>query len=310
MISDYQNSIKALTEIGLNNLEAEIYLELSNEPGASGYKIAKNLKKQTANIYKALETLQAKGAILTEANGSNSTYYAVPVSDYMDILEIELKRKRAETEEVLKNLKKSKPEEKIYKLESVAQTIQIARKLIDTAKTYIVAEVYPAILPKLRESFAEAAARGVKVILQVYDDIEIPGCDLRRFEGGELHLKLWNAQFFWMGVDRKEALVSCYEKSGQELYQAVYSKNEFLSAFIMAGLMQNLHLHNIMEDLTSAQNRQDIERVIAKYADLQYQNSIYTRDCRTEFYQKLTNWDEFDRQLRSLKERKDKIIIE
>ncbi len=38
-------SIKALTDLGLNNLEANVYLALLKEPGITGYRVGKTIPK-------------------------------------------------------------------------------------------------------------------------------------------------------------------------------------------------------------------------------------------------------------------------
>src|SRR5262249_42168099 len=54
----------ALADLGFTALEAEIYLLLLAESPATGYRIAQRLAKPTANVYKGLESLEQKGAVL------------------------------------------------------------------------------------------------------------------------------------------------------------------------------------------------------------------------------------------------------
>jgi sugar-specific transcriptional regulator TrmB len=55
---------EALTQLGLNQLEAEVYRFLISEHPASGYRVSQGISKPTANVYKALESLLKKGAVL------------------------------------------------------------------------------------------------------------------------------------------------------------------------------------------------------------------------------------------------------
>ena len=50
-----ESSITALTDLGLNNLEANVYLALLKEPGTTGYRVGKTLGKAVSNVYQALE---------------------------------------------------------------------------------------------------------------------------------------------------------------------------------------------------------------------------------------------------------------
>lgn len=56
--------MEALTQLGLNQLEAEVYRFLVGEHPASGYRVSQGISKPTANVYKALESLLRKGAVL------------------------------------------------------------------------------------------------------------------------------------------------------------------------------------------------------------------------------------------------------
>ena len=60
---NHQVICQQLTEMGFTSLEAEIYLFLITTGSETGYAIAKGLNKATANVYKALDSLSAKGAI-------------------------------------------------------------------------------------------------------------------------------------------------------------------------------------------------------------------------------------------------------
>src|SRR5262244_1295461 len=79
-------AIDALTRLGFTALEAEVYTWLLGEPGATGYRIAQGIGKPVANTYKALESLQKKGAILVEEDESRLCR-AVPPEELLTQLE-------------------------------------------------------------------------------------------------------------------------------------------------------------------------------------------------------------------------------
>jgi len=81
-----KQQIEVLTDLGLNNLEAEIYLTLLKESDLTGYKIAKILGKQRSNIYKAIESLLQKGAILINEQNNSNIYSAIPITSYITLL--------------------------------------------------------------------------------------------------------------------------------------------------------------------------------------------------------------------------------
>ena len=60
-----------LSSFGFSDLEANAYINLLQEPGITGYRVAKNLGKPVANTYKALDSLIKKGLIIAEENDKN-----------------------------------------------------------------------------------------------------------------------------------------------------------------------------------------------------------------------------------------------
>ena len=49
--------ITQLTSLGLNRLEANVYIDLLKHKASTGYAIGKRLGKATANVYKAIDAL-------------------------------------------------------------------------------------------------------------------------------------------------------------------------------------------------------------------------------------------------------------
>ncbi len=60
----------ALVPFGFTALEAEVYAFLLGEAPATGYRIAQGIGKPAANTYKAIQSLERKGALTVEAEGS------------------------------------------------------------------------------------------------------------------------------------------------------------------------------------------------------------------------------------------------
>ena len=65
-----------LSQLGFNQLEAEVYRFLISESPSTGYRVSQGISKPTANVYKALESLLKKGAVLQ--NDSRKKSY-VPI---------------------------------------------------------------------------------------------------------------------------------------------------------------------------------------------------------------------------------------
>ena len=57
---------ESLKQLGLNNLEAEVYIHLLTNYPMTAYKVGKGINKPTANVYKAIESLSKKGAVIID----------------------------------------------------------------------------------------------------------------------------------------------------------------------------------------------------------------------------------------------------
>lgn len=65
-----QKAADALIGFGFTALESAVYAFLLQESPATGYRIAQSIGKPAANTYKAIESLDRKGAIILEESGS------------------------------------------------------------------------------------------------------------------------------------------------------------------------------------------------------------------------------------------------
>ena len=89
--SDY---IEPLLELGFTEIEARVYGFLVEDSPATGYRISHAIGKQPPNTYKAIASLEAKGAILVE-KGETKQCRAVPPEELLENLERRFRSQRA-----------------------------------------------------------------------------------------------------------------------------------------------------------------------------------------------------------------------
>ena len=77
--------IDDLQELGFTGLEAEVYIHLAQGEASTGYAIARALNKPTANTYKAIAALEAKGAVIVDDGDTRACWAASawPMSWFM-----------------------------------------------------------------------------------------------------------------------------------------------------------------------------------------------------------------------------------
>ena len=84
--------LKLLRELGLSELEANIYIWLLENKRSTGYKISGQIGKPVANTYKALKSLQNKGAVISDDSKGTTYFDTIPIEEFLNKLENEFKR--------------------------------------------------------------------------------------------------------------------------------------------------------------------------------------------------------------------------
>ena len=223
-------------EIGFTRLEAAIYISLARETGATGYKIAKIIGKPVPNTYKALESLQSKGAIISDGSGKSRLYSALPISVYLDHIEKDFKTRRSNIEDSLKNLEVSRRDEGIYRLENVEQVFELTRDMLKSAERLVLVDAFPKSLAKIKKDLKKLAKRGVIVVIQAFDEDEIDGCVVLN-NGTKEQMELLPGEWFNVIVDAEQYILAFLDKDIEDVYEAVWTKSPFVSLVMFNGLM-------------------------------------------------------------------------
>ncbi len=207
-------------ELGLSGLEAEAYLAVIAESDSTGYRISQVLGKPAPNIYKALDSLVIKGAILADEGSRSRTFTAVPVREQIVQRSHRLEELADEIEKGLERIQKPRSEEGVYKLSTVHQVMARAAEMIENACNTIITDADNRPMQQLSGYFQAAAERGVRVLLHGRDVLSIPGCDFissvtEGFQGDMLILI----------TDKREYLIAFMSNDMKSLNDGVWSRN-------------------------------------------------------------------------------------
>ena len=258
-----QEAIQKLRNIGLNNLEAEVYLLLLGEQSLTAYRIAKLLKKPSANIYKAVEVLMGKGAVIVE-EGSKKLYRAIAPGEFIAMQEQAFKQKAKEAEDALANIQTKGKEEKTYSLDSVDLALEKAKRMIEAASVVVVVDAFPLALESVLIPLTEAAERGVKVFVQSYSEIEIDGVEVFVTQNYDQVLTYWESEQLNIVVDGQECLIGLFDKSLSKVFHATWSTNVYLSCILHAGRMCEQTIHKLLAVPDSKDKLAAIESILAE----------------------------------------------
>jgi sugar-specific transcriptional regulator TrmB len=233
MSHDYDSS--PLQALGFTETEALVYGYLVEHSPATGYRISHAIGKQPANTYKALRSLESKGAIMIESGKSNMCQ-AVPPDEVLDSLEKQFQRHRLEAKRELQALPSPSMYPGVFHLKSVEQVIQRASVMIGEARKIVLCDLSPGPCEQLTAVLRETAASGVVVACHVYADEEIEGVHTLNMTDRDLESIDWPGQQISVVVDSCEHVLGLLSKDMESVHEAVWSSSNFLSC------MQHNHL--------------------------------------------------------------------
>ncbi len=264
-------NLQPLVDLGLTSLEAEVYAFLLENSPATGYGAAKGLGKPAANVYKALESLQNKGAILVE-DSKTRLCRAVPARELLESLERQFRAARDEAAAELNRLRTSPEDQRVYQLKTVEQVIGRHRRMLADCKRVGLFDLFPFAVDMLKPDIEAAAARGVEITVKVYAPTEIVGVEIFLDSRGEEILGKWPGQWANGVIDGAEHVVAYLSRDLSRVHQAVWSCSPVLSLVYYGGLVnelavemlwsrldKGLTMKKVRETLANVQNRLTME---------------------------------------------------
>jgi sugar-specific transcriptional regulator TrmB len=223
------NAVKALSDLGFTALEAEVYVLLLAESPATGYRIAQLLGKPTANVYKALASLEQKGAVLVE-EGPNRLARAIGPDELLAQAERGFRARRERAQRVLARMGAGAGDQKLYPLRGYDQVFERVRAMLERAEKLAILDLFPAPLALLRPNIEAAIARGVDVSLEVYEPTTLAGADIVLSWTPDQTLQRWPGEAIHLVVDAREWLIALLARGERRVLQAFWTASPFLAA--------------------------------------------------------------------------------
>jgi sugar-specific transcriptional regulator TrmB len=222
------DAIQALVRLGFTALEAAAYTWLLGEPGATGYRIAKGIAKPVANTYKALESLQHKGAIVVEED-ENRMCRAVPAEELLQQLERGFAADRSDAARALARVAGRDGDDRVYTLRTAPQVLERARIMLRNARKVALVDAFPGALAVLRAEIMAAASRGIDVAIKAYRPIDLGKAETFVPPDAGRVLARWQGEWLNLVVDGAEHLLALFDTSLTEVHQAIWSGSPYLS---------------------------------------------------------------------------------
>lgn len=249
-----------LREMGLSDLEANVYIWLLENKRSTGYKIAVQISKPVANTYKALKSLEKKGAVVCDSS-SNKTYFdTIPVEEFLNKIEKEFIKQRKKIINEVKKLDVQQEPIGIYELQSQELVFEKAIGMINTAENTLLIDCFPAPMKIIKEHFTEKRSKDVSIYVKIYSDENIDNVHQIKAANTELPYTELEGQWLIVLKDTVESLIAFFNKDGTELNHCVWIKDPFISFVLFNG---SAHEFNFTEVYEKVYNNEDnkIEKI-------------------------------------------------
>ena len=257
-----ESSITALTDMGLTNLEALVYLALLNEPGVTGYRIGKSIGKPAPNVYTALESLMKKGAVLLNYVGKDKKYSPVPVTEFARRVRSDADQKAANLEAELREFTAVPEDTGIYKLENEPQLFEKANAMLDGSRSTVLLTADTDFILRLQDSLAAAAERGVRVLILTFDrDLIIEGCEMLRLIP-KCGVNAWPGYWIVLDVDGIQHIIAFFEDM-DTLTHAIWCNDQYVSFWIHFGMLADFTLMTFFRKSRSQKDMDDMRQMLA-----------------------------------------------
>jgi sugar-specific transcriptional regulator TrmB len=264
-MTNTRECVESIVDMGFTELEAEVYVFLLQSSPATGYRVAKELQRSFTTIYKALASLEDKGAILVD-EGESRLSRPVPLDELLDQIEVRFRERRRRAGEAGKQLPRVAPDARIYQLSTVAQVYERSRGMLEAARERVLLELFPEPLAALRESVESAAARGIDVTARIYEPAPLAGARVVLSPFGAETLEAFRSEWLSVFVDGRQCLLGSFAKSGATVLQAMWSESPILARSLYDYVNSDLHHYAFRPILESATS---LEEARAAYAELQ-----------------------------------------
>jgi HTH-type transcriptional regulator, sugar sensing transcriptional regulator len=220
----------SLEGLGLNRVEAEVYVTLVQHGPLSGYRVGQLLGRPDANVYKALASL-ANRRLALEQTGERKTYRATPFPEIVDALRADLEsRTELAAAEVGRIAAVAADDWALYHVSTYEHAIGKASALFDDATTSILIDAPAAIVEEFRAPLERAAARGVAVLIKSYTDAGIRGATNAFSDESARTYDRWLVDWLNVVVDASNTIIVYFARDAEHsVLQGVWTESPYLS---------------------------------------------------------------------------------
>lgn len=248
-----------LMELGFTALEAEVYSHLLLESPITGYRIAQALKKPAPNIYKSLQSLEAKGAIMVD-DGQNRLCRPVPPDELLAHLDRRFQATRSEAARRLTEISRVDGDDRVYQLRSRDQVMERCRAMLRRCEKIALVDGFPGPLEALRPDLARLATRAI-VAAKAYEPTKIPGVWVVEGMRGASTMARWPGAWITVVIDGAEQLIAFFSPDG-EVQQAIWTASVHLSWVYHGALACEIMVGAVERKMSENTNVEELRQLL------------------------------------------------
>lgn len=258
--------LEALGDLGLTPLEAEVYAFLVKGSPATGYRIAQAVGKPVGNIYKAVEALEQKGAVLVGEDNENRLVRAVPAAELVGRLERDF---RGACETAIAGLTAEAgdddPDDLLYRIMDRGVFMERCRASIRSAQQLVLISMCPVFAAEIGEELSAAARRGVATAVKVYEAVEIPGVEVVQDPRGIAAVQSGPGQWIEMTVDGREFVQGLLDHDGAELHLGQWTRNPLTNWMVFTGRYADIALAMVRGALNRGASSEEVQGLLERF---------------------------------------------
>lgn len=256
--------LDSLVALGLTRLEAVVYEHLVQHEATTGYRIARGIDKPTANTYKALASLEQKGAVVVD-DDRRRVYRAVAPDELLGSLQRRFAEHRRTAASGLAALAGVGDDHRVYHLRTVDQVVERLRRMIARCRAVAVLDPTPWLLARMSDDLEAAAGGGARVVVRVYENVDIDGVHCVSTGGPFAEPAVHTANAV---VDGKEMLLAALEPEGGGVRRALWTAHPDIVRVVHRAIVAELMFAEVERSLAEGLSTDELEETFEDYRTL------------------------------------------
>ena len=259
-----------LKDLGLSELEARIYIWLLENQRSTGYKIAGQIAKPVANTYKALKSLQNKGAVVSDDSSGTTYFDTIPIEEFLNKIENEFKQKREQIIEEVDKLEVQQEPTGIYEIRSKDLVFEKVASMIRSTEDALLIDGFPAPMKTIRQYLSVDRPKDINIYVKNYSGDNIDNVHQLKANFDDLPISELNGQWLVVLKDTKESLIAFFNKDGSELIHCIWTKDPFISFVLFNGSLYEFNFTEVYDQIKSdkADKMNRIETIVERYKNM------------------------------------------